>query len=96
MGPAVIPSGGEEVRVLYSWKRRLEAIELAMICVSRLTCTSCGGGMKSSTMSYYMLKTEIARDDLPTNSALAYQLNEKQDASRVPSTSTEIKITFHL
>lgn len=43
MGPAVIPSGGEEVRVLYSWKRRLEAIELAMICVSRLTCTSCGG-----------------------------------------------------
>lgn len=33
MGPAVIPSGGEEVRVLYSWKRRLEAIELAMICV---------------------------------------------------------------
>lgn len=36
MGPAVIPSGGEEVRVLYSWKRRLEAIELAMICVSRL------------------------------------------------------------
>lgn len=47
MGPAVIPSGGEEVRVLYSWKRRLEAIELAMICVSRLTCTEgCGGDVE--------------------------------------------------
>lgn len=44
MGPAVIPSGGEEVRVLYSWKRRLEAMELAMIYVSRLTCSEgCGG-----------------------------------------------------
>lgn len=29
-GPAVMPSGGEEVRVLYSWKRRLEAIVVAM------------------------------------------------------------------
>lgn len=36
MGPAVIPSGGEEVRVLYSWKSRLEAIELAMMCVDCL------------------------------------------------------------
>lgn len=25
MGPAVMPSGGEEVRSLYSWKRRLVA-----------------------------------------------------------------------
>ena len=24
-GPAVMPSGGEEVRFLYSWKRRFEA-----------------------------------------------------------------------
>lgn len=30
-GPAVIPSGGEEVRVLYSWKRRLEAMEDAIV-----------------------------------------------------------------
>lgn len=57
MGPAVIPSGGEEVRVLYSWKSRLEAKELAMICVSRLTCTEdcCGEvemGMKTSPMRH--------------------------------------------
>lgn len=31
MGPAVIPSGGEEVRFLYSWKRRLEAMVEAMV-----------------------------------------------------------------
>lgn len=45
MGPAVIPSGGEEVRVLYSWKSRLEAIELAMIFVGRLIGREgCGEG----------------------------------------------------
>lgn len=31
IGPAVIPSGGEEVRSLYSWKRRLEARVEAII-----------------------------------------------------------------
>lgn len=31
MGPAVMPSGGEEVRFLYSWKRRLEAMVEAMV-----------------------------------------------------------------
>lgn len=30
-GPAVMPSGGEEVRSLYSWKRRRDAIEDAML-----------------------------------------------------------------
>lgn len=30
-GPAVMPSGGEEVRVRYSWNRRREAREDAMI-----------------------------------------------------------------
>lgn len=44
MGPAVIPSGGEEVRVLYSWKSRLEAIELAMICVDWLIGRERRGG----------------------------------------------------
>ncbi len=34
MGPAVMPSGGEEVRVLYSWKSLLEAIELAMMLIN--------------------------------------------------------------
>ena len=29
-GPAVMPSGGEEVRSLYSWKRRRDAIVDAM------------------------------------------------------------------
>lgn len=31
MGPAVMPSGGELVRVLYSWNRRLEAMVVAMV-----------------------------------------------------------------
>lgn len=31
MGPAVMPSGGLEVRFLYSWKRRREAMEDAMV-----------------------------------------------------------------
>lgn len=31
MGPAVMPSGGEEVMVLYSWKRRLDAIVDAIV-----------------------------------------------------------------
>lgn len=30
IGPAVIPSGGEEVRFLYSWNNRLEAIDEAI------------------------------------------------------------------
>lgn len=30
-GPAVMPSGGEEVRSLYSWKRRRDAIVDAMV-----------------------------------------------------------------
>ncbi len=30
-GPAVMPSGGEEVRSLYSWKRRREAMVDAMV-----------------------------------------------------------------
>lgn len=30
IGPAVMPSGGEEVRFLYSWNNRLEAIEEAI------------------------------------------------------------------
>ena len=35
-GPAVIPSGGEEVRFLYSWKRRLEARADAIFGVGRV------------------------------------------------------------
>ena len=31
MGPAVMPSGGDWDRVLYSWKRRLEAREAAIV-----------------------------------------------------------------
>lgn len=30
IGPAVMPSGGEEVRFLYSWNNRFEAIEEAI------------------------------------------------------------------
>ena len=41
-GPAVMPSGGEEVRSLYSWKRRRDAIVEAML-VSRKRVGWCGG-----------------------------------------------------
>ena len=33
MGPAVMPSGGAEARVLYSWKRRREAMLEAIFAV---------------------------------------------------------------
>lgn len=42
IGPAVIPSGGEEVRFLYSWNNRLEAIEEAIFASERLE----GGGRR--------------------------------------------------
>lgn len=45
-GPAVIPSGGEEVRSLYSWKRRRDAIVEAMVVVDfrgEWESDGCGG-----------------------------------------------------
>lgn len=43
MGPAVMPSGGEEVRVRYSWKRRLDAIDDAIV-EGGWWLRWCGGG----------------------------------------------------
>lgn len=37
-GPAVMPSGGEEVRVRYSWNRRRDAREDAMIGICGRFC----------------------------------------------------------
>lgn len=35
IGPAVMPSGGEDVRFLYSWNNRLEAIEEAIFTLGK-------------------------------------------------------------
>lgn len=41
MGPAVMPSGGSEVRRRYSWKRRFEATDVAIVFGG---CFEFGGG----------------------------------------------------
>ena len=43
-GPAVMPSGGSEVRRRYSWKRRLEATVEAMVGVEGGGGGGGGGG----------------------------------------------------
>ncbi len=42
MGPAVMPSGGSEVRRRYSWKRRFEATDVAIVFGG---CFEFGGGL---------------------------------------------------
>lgn len=43
MGPAVMPSGGSEVKRRYSWKRRFEATDVAIVVGCGLSF--CGSGL---------------------------------------------------
>lgn len=61
-GPAVMPSGGEEVRSLYSWKRRRDAMEDAMLMGFRVeggAGAEMWGGLRDSSEDVSMWMEDL-------------------------------------